>query len=113
MSLADVVAVLRLDANQFQAKLGEVETQMGKLSKSGGSNFEKLAQGGKLAFLAVGAAAVGVGVASVDLAMKYQATTTSIAAGANISVASAKKITDAFLGTAGTTMFSAQQIATS
>lgn len=61
-------------------------------------------------YSALGLAAVGV--ASVKLASDYQGATTRIAANAQISVDAAKKITDAFLGTAGSTIYSAQQIAT-
>ncbi len=66
--------------------------------------------GGTLAAATVGV--VGFGIAGVKAATSFEAATTSIAANANISVAAAKKISDAFLNTAGHTIYSAQQIAT-
>ena len=62
-----------------------------------------------LAAGAVGFAAVAA--ESVHLATDFQATVTSIAANANIPVEAAQKIGTAFLGTAGTTIYSGQQIA--
>lgn len=112
MGLADVVAVLRADTSDFTAKLGAASAEMDKLGTSGASNFEKLASVGGVATLAIGAGVAAVAVASVDLASKFQSTTTSIAANAGISNTAAKSIGDAFLNTAGTTMFSGQQMAT-
>jgi TP901 family phage tail tape measure protein len=60
------------------------------------------------------AAAVGaVGAESVHLALNFDQATGKIAASAGISNAAAKSIGDAFLSTAGSTTFSAQEIATS
>jgi TP901 family phage tail tape measure protein len=112
MALTDVVAVLRANTSDFTAKIGESQAQMDKLGKSGASNFEKMGKIASTAMLGIAGAAVGVAVASTDLALKYQSTTTSIAANADISVKAAGKITSAFLDTAGKTVFSAQQIGT-
>jgi hypothetical protein len=72
MALSDVIAVLRADTSQFTAKLDAAEAQMGKLSKSGASNFQKLGAAGKMAFEAIGAAAVGIGIYSVIQANKLE-----------------------------------------
>ncbi len=53
-----------------------------------------------------------VAIAAVDLGAKYQALTTNIAAYGGISVKAAGDITNAFLGTAGSTIYSGKQIAT-
>lgn len=73
---------------------------------------------GTLTTLGTGIAVGGVAafaafsVASVDMAQKFDSTVTSIAANANIPVSAAKKIGDAFLSTAGSTIFGAGEIAT-
>jgi TP901 family phage tail tape measure protein len=110
--MADIIAVLKANTSDFTAKMAEAKGEVEDLSKSGSSNMSKLSTIGRAAFLGLGAAAIGVGVASIDLADKYQKATNTIAANGNISVASADKIGKAFLGTAGTTIYSAQNIAT-
>lgn len=59
-----------------------------------------------------GVALAGVAVAgvAVDLGMKFQATTATIQANGDISAKAAKQIGDAFLGTAGTTIYSANEM---
>ncbi|HEY4452385.1 MAG TPA: phage tail tape measure protein [Solirubrobacteraceae bacterium] len=65
--------------------------------------------GGTLALATAGI--VGFGVAGIKAAVNYQSATTTIASQAGISVAAAKRISDAFLNTAGHTIYSAQEIA--
>jgi hypothetical protein len=65
---------------------------------------------GKVAMVAGAAGIAAVAVASVNLAEKFQTTTASIASNGDITTATAKKIGDAFLDTAGTTTFSGQEI---
>ena len=110
MAAAEVVAFLRANTDQFTAKLDEAEAKIDKMSSSGASNFSKLATVGKFALLGIGAAAVGVGVASIDMADKYQGATNKIAANGDISIAKANQIGKAFLGTAGTTIYSAHPL---
>ena len=113
MPAAEVIAILRANVSDFTAKMDEAEAKFASVSKAGGSGFEKLASVGKVALFGIGAAAIGVGVASIDLADKYQSATNTIAANGDISIAKANEIGKAFLGTAGTTIYSAQNIATS
>ena len=72
MGVAEVVAVLRANTSEFTAKMGEAEAQVTKLTKSGASNFEKLASVGKVATMALGAGALAVGVIAVDLGNKAE-----------------------------------------
>lgn len=106
------MAFLRANTSDFTAKMGAAKAEVDDLSKGGASNFEKLATVGKAALLGVAAGAAVVIGASVDLAEKFQGTVTSIAASGDISVGTAQKIGDAFLGTAGATIYSGQQIGT-
>lgn len=91
-------------ADRTVAAHARVQRSSGLASKE----LAGIATAGKYASL--GLAAVGIG--AVKLASDYQGATTRIAANAQISVDAAKKITDAFLSTAGSTIYSAQQIAT-
>jgi TP901 family phage tail tape measure protein len=79
---------------------GKAEGFAGKLSNLGG----KVALGATVGFLAVSAV-------SVKLGLDYETTMAKIAANSNIPIQAAKKIGDAFLSTAGTTIYSAQTIA--
>lgn len=89
---------------QTKAGLAKAETVA---AESGGRMGKALATGIK-----VGAAGfVAVGGAALDLAAKYQTATTKIAASADISTKAAGKIGDAFLTTAGHSIYSAQTIA--
>ena len=80
MGFAEVVATLRLEAEQFYAGIGKAEASVTSLSRSGASNFEKLASAGKTALLGIGAVAVGVGVAAVDFGDKLEASQASLQA---------------------------------
>lgn len=93
----------RLD--KTAASLANVETHGSKLGST-------LANIGGTALLGTTVAFVAAGAAGVDLAMKYEEVTAKIAAAGDMSTASAKKITDAFLGTAGSTIYSAKEIGT-
>src|ERR1035437_1621761 len=93
-------------ADKASSKLEEVGTNSTGL-------FSKLSSIGAGASVGIGVAAVVIGGMAIDLGEKYQALTTNIAAWGGISNAAAKQITDAFLSTAGTTIYSASEIATS
>jgi TP901 family phage tail tape measure protein len=82
-------------------------------TKSMTSSFKGLAK----AALAVGAAAViagviAVGTASVIAAVKFQSLTATLAAQGDMSVKSATKVSNAFLGTMGTSIYSASAMMT-
>ncbi len=71
-TLPPVIALLLADTKDFTAKMGEAGAEMEALTKKGGGAFQQLATVGKAALLTLGAAAIGVGVASVDMAAKFQ-----------------------------------------
>lgn len=74
------------------------------------SSDERAGLGGVAkAALVVVASLVAIGAGSVDLASKYATSTDQMAANANISIANANKIGDAFIATGGKTTFSAQE----
>lgn len=75
-------------------------TKIGKLFSSGSTGL----------FIGVAASVLAVGSAAIDMAAKYATSTDRMAAAADITIAQAKKIGDAFLNTAGTTTFSASEI---
>jgi Phage tail lysozyme/Phage-related minor tail protein len=85
------------------AKASAAQDAASEKVKNFGSAYANL---GKWA-IAGGLAAAGV---SVDLAMKYQTATESIAANSDITSKAAAKIGQAFLGTAGHSIYSGEQI---
>ena len=70
-----------------------------------------MAEVGKATLLGGGAALAAAAGEGIKLAMTYQQTTAGIQASAGISEKAATRITNAFLNTAGSTTFSAQEIA--
>jgi TP901 family phage tail tape measure protein len=115
MGLADVVAVLRMETGDFEAKLGAASAQLKGFSTSGESSMGKLsaALGSiPLPVVAVAAAITVATVAVVDLAAKMETADNKIAASADISTTAAKKIGDAFLNASIGTTISGQDMAT-
>lgn len=112
MLIPPVVATLLADTTEFSAKMTEAQAKMAETEGKGSSSMSKLQSVGKVAFLAIAAGAVAVGVAAVDMEMKYEASTAKMAGSANISIAAANNIGAAFLGQAFKTTFSAQQTMT-
>jgi TP901 family phage tail tape measure protein len=122
----DAGASLRTGVTDETGKLADdvgsdAEKAGGKLESGMGGSIEKLKSSleslgipsGLLTGAAAGTAAIGlVAVAGVDLAEKMQSADAAIATASGSSVASAKAIGNAFLGTAGSTEFSGQEIAT-
>jgi hypothetical protein len=93
------------NVTEMGSKFDGLETKGQKFSSAMG------AAGGAIA--AVGAAAVvGIAAEGIHLAMNFQQTEAGIAAAAGISTKAADKIGSAFLHTAGTTIYSGQEIAT-
>src|SRR3984957_19596178 len=107
--LPPLVAELVANNSEFMAKMAESKGATEDLASGGSSNFSRLSSLGGAALLGLAGAAAIVGGASIDLAQKFQSTTTQIAANAGISTDAAAKIGKAFLGTAGTTIYSGQQ----
>lgn len=110
--IASTLAGLGLPLGNLGGHLSKAAAGIGEVDQKGKGLTGTLSTlgGGTLALATAGV--VGFGVAGVMAAGKYESATTSIAANANISVGSAKKISDAFLNTAGKTIYSAQEIAT-
>jgi hypothetical protein len=72
MALSEIIAVLKANTNEFTAKMDAAESKMQAMSKSGSDNMAKLSAAGVMAFEAIGAAAVGIGVYSVIQANKLE-----------------------------------------
>ena len=87
----------------------------GKFDKVGGNAtglYGSLSNLGKYATIGLAAGFIGVSALSVKMATDFQASTTQLSASADISTSAAKRIGDAFLGTAGTSIYSGQTIVT-
>ena len=82
MGAVEVIAYLRANTSEFTAKIGEAKLEMDKLEKSGSGGMEKMQKVGGAALLGVGAVAVGVGLAAVDMAEKYDTAHVSLEASA-------------------------------
>jgi len=95
----------------FGNNVDNMGKKMGEASVSGEGMASALA--GPVAMGVGGLALVagGVAVAAMDMADKFDTATSKIAANAGITQAQAKKISDAFLTTAGDSTFSATQMA--
>jgi TP901 family phage tail tape measure protein len=102
---ASAIKALTGTAEAAEKSSDDISSSSGSMGSKLNGIFSKVGEAG-----VAGIAAVAV--ASIDLASKYQASTASIAANAGISEAAAQKISNAFLTTAGTTIYSAQQIDT-
>lgn len=77
-----------------------------------GQKFEQtMSTIGGATLLAAGAAMAGVSVEAVKLSMSFQKSVASIAGNSDITIAKAKKIGDAFLGTAGYMTMSGNEMA--
>jgi len=110
--LPPIVCTLLADTAEFNASMDEAQAKMAETGAEGESSGGVMGSAWAKTGLVVGAAVVAVGVAATDLAMKYQASTASLAANAGISVAAANSIGSAFLSQAFQTTFSAQQTMT-
>ena len=88
------------------------QAKMAETGEEGEASAAETGGAWSKAGLIVGAAVVAIGALAVDLGMKYQSSTASLAANADISSAAATKIGNAFLGQAFTTTFSAAQTMT-
>lgn len=97
--LPPVVVTLLADTAEFNAKFDEAAEKTGAF----GDVASK-------ALLGVGAAVAAVGGFSVDMALKFQDSTTQLANNAGISVTAAQAIGNAFLNTAGKSTFSANEM---
>jgi len=88
-------------------KMGDGISGADTKGKSLGGTMASLGGGILGGVVLAGVALAGV---AVDMGMKFQATTASIQANGDISAKAAKQIGDAFLGTAGTTIYSANEM---
>src|ERR1039458_5718540 len=110
--LPPLIQQIMADTTEYNAKLTEVQAKGEETAESSEASADSAGGAWSKAGLIVGAAVVAVGALAVDLGMKYQSATASLAANADISSAAATRIGNAFLGQAFTTTFSAQQTMT-
>lgn len=105
-----LIAELGASTSEFSAKMAEARAEVKETEESSNTSMSSLSSVGKGALLGLGAVAIGVGGASIELAEKFQSASASVAGSANISVAAANKIGDAFLSTGFHSTFSAQEM---
>lgn len=105
-----LIAELGASTTEFSAKMAEAREEVKETEDSSNSSMSSLSSVGKGALLGLGAVAIGVGGASLELAEKFQSATASVAGNAGITVAAANKIGDAFLSTGFHSTFSAQEM---
>jgi TP901 family phage tail tape measure protein len=98
--LPPVIVSLIADSKEFTAKMDEAQAKMAETETSGGGSLNKLQSVGKTALLGVSGAAVAVGVASVDMGEKFQASMTALVTGAGESEANMKKVSAGILSMA-------------
>jgi hypothetical protein len=70
--LPPVFVELKANISEFTTAMGEARTEMTSVEAQGTSSFDKLASFGKAALFGLGAAAVGVGTLSVEMADKFE-----------------------------------------
>ena len=73
-------------------------------------SFENFANAGKTALMGIAVVGGAVGLASLKLGISFQKATASLAASADIPTQAAQKIGNAFLGTAGASEFTGQEM---
>jgi TP901 family phage tail tape measure protein len=109
--LSNILGNLGVPLSGFGGGLDKAGNKVDSLGTKSHGLTGALSTLGGATLLTATAGVLGFGAAGVVAAGKYETATATIASNANISVGAAKKISDAFLGTMGTTIFSAQQIA--
>src|ERR1039458_5856311 len=110
--LPPLIQQILADTTEYNAKLTEVQAKGKETAESSEASADSAGGAWSKAGLIVGVAVVAVGAAAIDLGMKYQQSTASLAASADISVGAATQIGNAFLSQAGTTTFSAAETMT-
>jgi TP901 family phage tail tape measure protein len=110
--IASTLGALGVPLGTFGGHLSKAAAGIGEVDQKGKGLDNTLAAlgGGTLGLATAGVAAFGA--ASVVASNRYQESTTTIAANADITVGAAKKVADEFLKTMGTTIYSAQEIST-
>lgn len=108
--IGSVLAGIGLPMGTFGGQLHKTAEGMAEVEHKGKGLSATMATLGGRTLLGATAEILGVGAVSVEAAKKYQDSTVTIAANANIGVEAAKRIGDEFLKTAGHTIYSAQQI---
>src|ERR1039458_3624525 len=101
--LPPLIQQILADTSKYNASMTEVQAKGDETAESSEASAEATGSAWSKAGMVVGAAVVAVGALAVDLGMKYQSATASLAAYADISSAAATKIGNAFLGQAFTT----------
>jgi phage-related protein len=95
-------------AGGLGAAAGDAADDVGDAAEDAGGAAEGMGAGIGKASLIATAALAGVAAVSLDMATKFQSSVTQLAASADIPVSKAQAIGNAFLDTAGTSIFSAQ-----
>ena len=70
--LPPVWVELKANISEFTSAMGEARTEISTTEAEGSSSFDKLAGFGKAALFGLGAAAVGIGTLSVEMADKFE-----------------------------------------
>lgn len=70
--LPPVFVELKANVSEFTAAMGEARGEMASVESKGMSSFDKLAGFGKAALFGLGAAAIGVGALSLEMADKFE-----------------------------------------
>lgn len=101
---------LGVPLNTFGGRLNNTAASIAKVDAGGSKLGSTMATLGGRTLIGAAAGFAAVGAAGIDLAIKQERVTASIAATANIAPKAAKAITDSFLSTAGTAEFSGRAI---
>lgn len=108
--IAGSLAGLGVPLNTLGGRLTTTADRMAAVEKQGSKLGATMASLGGLTLVGTAAGFAAVAAAGVDLAVKQEKVTVSIANSARISEAAAHKISNAFLDTAGSAMYSGKEI---
>lgn len=106
-----VLVELQATTSEFMAKMAEARAEVTKLGTEGSGASAKFGAVSAIAFAAAGAAIVGVGAIAVKSALEYSESVATIEGNAQLTAKAAQGIGDAFLKTAGSSIYSGKQMA--
>jgi len=110
--LPPVVLEIKAIGGELKAKIGEAKAELTDLESTGNARMKGLANAGKIAAVGVAVAGLAIAGASTKLAVDYQSSMATVQGAAQLTAPQVKAVGDAFLGTAGKSTFSAQEMAT-
>ena len=111
MALPPLLVVLQADIASFQSKMGIVKGEMASVSGVGNTAFSGMAALGKVAFLGLGAAAIGGSALALKMGADFQTSMTQLVTGAGESRANIETVSKGILKLAGDTGTSAAELA--